>query len=144
MASSVSQWGADAVADLLTGNGTFPATMYVALCKDEPDPGYDGTVLADLEPTGGYARQPISMNPASWDLASSGVSVSKVLITYPTATLDWGSISHWALCTAATAGEVFGYGEFDLTARVLAGAIFTVPIGGLSISVSGRINQVVM
>jgi hypothetical protein len=144
MGASVSQWGADTVANLLTGNGTFPAALYVALCKAEPDPGYDGTVLADLEPTGGYARQSISMNAASWDVASSGVCVSKVLISYPAATLDWGSINHWALCTALTAGEVFGYGEFDLSQRVLSGAIYTIPIGGLSISVSGRVNQVVM
>jgi len=145
MPTSITDYGADLVANIITGNATMPATLYVALCAGVPDTGFDGTVLDTIEPQdASYGRQSISMASSAWDVSSAGVCTSLVAVNYSVPAADWGIITHWALCTAATNGEVFGYGEFDVARRVIAGAAFSIPIGGLAIGVGGPENPVVL
>lgn len=82
-----------------------PAGLYVALST--VNPGEDGSGLA--EPVGGsYAR----VSAGAFDAAASRASANTNNIVFPKATAGWGTISHWALFDASTAGNMLAYGTF--------------------------------
>lgn len=144
MPSGLTDYGADTFTNWITGVATPPASFWVALCLEQPDEGYDGTVLATIEPSGGsYARREIDRGVADWSGASEG-AVSLTMLTFPVATLDWGVITHYALCTASTAGEVYGYGELDEAYQVLTGGQLFLPVGGIGIALRPPSNPVVL
>jgi hypothetical protein len=145
MSAGVTDYGANAFADHFSGQATLPTTLYVALCSSEPDQATDGTTLDALEPAGAsYARQAYARNTTNWDVADGGTTPSKVDLVFPVATEDWGSITHYALCTAATAGEVFGFGQFTYEQLVMAGDQMTIPAGGMSINFVGPQTPMVL
>lgn len=145
MPTSITDYGADTLASAIAGLGSMPASYWVALCTQAPDTGYDGVVLATIEPSGGsYARQQVLADSTHWALQDTGVVSTLLELAFPVASADWGIITHWALCTAATNGEVFGYGEFDVARRVVSGASFSIPAGGITVGVAGPENPVVL
>jgi hypothetical protein len=145
MSAGVTDYGANAFADHFSGQATLPTTLYVALCFSEPDVGSDGTTLAAIEPTGGsYARMSIARSSAAWGVADQGISPSTVTLTFPTATADWGIITHYALCTASSAGQVLGFGLFSYQQRVMSGDILVIDPGGISMAFVGPSNPLVL
>jgi hypothetical protein len=78
------------------------------------DPTDSGGSIA--EPAGGsYARK--STAPADWDAAVSGALDNANAITFVEATASWGTITHFALFDASTAGNMLAHGT--LTASKL-------------------------
>ena len=145
MSAGVTDYGANAFADHFTGQATLPSTLYVALCSDEPDVGADGTSLAALEPAGAsYARQSYGRDATHWDIADGGTSPSLVDLVFPLATEDWGTATHYALCTAVTGGYVYGFGLFTYAQRIMMGDQMTVPAGGIAINFTGPQNPMVL
>ena len=97
---------------------TPPATVYVALYTD---------VGAGTEVTGGsYARQAIAFDDVVSDLIDN-----TSLITFPTASANWGTIRSIALCDASTAGNKMM--QKDLTDPVVinTNGIFKFPAGNV-------------
>jgi hypothetical protein len=133
MAGGITAYGANALVDHFTGVAALPGTFYIALCSTQPDNATDGTTLASIEPVGGsYARQSIVRTSVGWAPGDQGVSISLLALTYPTASADWGLVTHYAVCSAASAGNVYGYGPFAYSQTILTGDIMTIPVGGLS------------
>lgn len=114
---------------------TVPATLYLALHL--ADPGIDGT---GAEVTGGaYARVAITSNATNWGApTNSGTeeAITNLLaITFPAPTADWGTITHWALWTATTAGNLVIAGDLPTPRTVLNGDIApVVPASQLTIT----------
>lgn len=76
---------------------TAPATVYVALFTAVTD-AEAGT---GTEVTGGaYARQAVA-----FDAPTNGTTQNTSTVTFPTATADWGTVTHAALFDASTAGN---------------------------------------
>lgn len=145
MSANLTDYGANAFADHLSGVATLPTTYYVALCSSQPDVGVDGTSLAALEPAAGaYARVALGRTSAEWAAADQGISTIQVTVTFPTATADWGTITHYALCTALTGGSVYGYGQFTFAQYVASGDTMVVPVGGISLAFVGPTNPMVI
>ena len=96
--SALSDYLENAIIDHLLRNQAFtpPATVYLALFTAntglEADSGVTGEVSG-----GAYARQTCALNAAS-----SGATANTSEITFPTATLAWGTITHWALVDHVT------------------------------------------
>lgn len=89
-------------------NDLAPATYYVGLSLTTP--AADGTNIT--EPSGGsYARVAVTNNSTNWPAASSRVKSNGTVITFPTATGTWGSVTDFFLADASTAGNVLAYGE---------------------------------
>jgi hypothetical protein len=134
MPSGVSDYGSGALLSALVGI-TAPITRYwVALCTDEPGPGMDGDVLGDLEPDDtAYARMLYGTGNALWS-AQDGYVTTLADLTFPTPTVDWATVTHYALCTAPTSGELIAWGEFLEPQYVAAGLIVTIPAGGIVIA----------
>ena len=91
-----------------------PATWYVALFTAAPSDAGGGT-----EVTGGsYARASFSASLANWSgtqgagttAASSGTggaSSNNAVISFPTPSAGWGTVTHFALMDASTSGNMW-------------------------------------
>lgn len=102
---------------------TPPTTIYVSLHSASP-----GDTGANEISGGGYSRQPVSF------AAPSGGSTSNSSQVQWTAGGNWGSITHWALWDAATAGNMLAWGAFSTARTVSANDVLTIPAGALQLS----------
>jgi hypothetical protein len=134
MASGVSSYGASTWLSALFGVTSLPSSYYIALCVDQPGIDADGSVISSLEPpTGvGYARQSYATGSSNWTV-NAGNLVNLNDIVYPAPTGDWGLLSHYVLCTATTAGQIYAFGIFDNPYFVTSGLGVLIPAGGIVI-----------
>lgn len=99
-----------------------PATIYVALFTAAPGEAGGGTEVAG----GGYARQPVTFTAPAPD------SVSNIAdVTFPVATLDWGTILAFALMDQPSAGNMLYYATLTASRLVLTNDQFRFPLGQL-------------
>lgn len=135
--SGVSEYGATAWAGLMFGIGALPDTFYIALCTDVPGSGWDGTVLATVEPQGSatYFRSPV-LTPSGWALSDNGYVVNAGVLEFPLPDVDWGQIGYFALVDAITAGNLWAFGEFSTPIAVPAGYDLSIPIAGITVGVA--------
>jgi len=101
-------------------------TVYVRLADDaDPDSKADGNVMAGgnpgndgsglNEPGDTYARQAISFNAASGRQVVQAADVVFALSENP-----WGYVTHWAVCDAASGGNVLARYRFSEAREILA------------------------
>ena len=101
-------------------------TLYVGVST--ADPGEDGAGLA--EPIGSaYAR--VATTAASWERTAAEVS-NAAQLAFPEATGPWGSLTHFAVFDAATAGNVVFYGSLTTAKAIAANETLRFPIGNLT------------
>ena len=104
--------------------GVLTTNAFVSL--HTADPGNTG---ASEISGGGYARQ----GPTTFANAGNNPTVASnsAIVTYPTATANWGTITHFSVWDALTAGNYRGSGALQTpkavnngdTARFLAGVL---------------------
>lgn len=111
---------------------TMP-TAYIALFTAAPSDTGGGT-----EVTGGsYARYTTS--GASWNSASGGSISNAVDLTFPTATANWGTITHVALIDSLTSGGSNNYlwhGALSASKVVNNGDVFKFLAGQLVLTLA--------
>lgn len=91
---------------------TAGATLYMALCTAAPTSSSTGSTIT--EPSGNnYARLAITNNATNFPAASGGSKSNGVTFTHATPSGSWGSITHYALCDASSAGNVYFFGAVD-------------------------------
>jgi len=97
------------ILDHIFGKSSYtPPAIYVGLST--ADPTDDGSGLA--EPSGNaYARAQTSTS--DWNAASNGSLDNAGNITFDQATGSWGTITHFALFDAATAGNMLAHGALS-------------------------------
>lgn len=132
MAGSFGDYTEDKVLDHITGKTSFTMpTAYLGLST--ADPTDDGSGLA--EPSGGsYAR--VATSGSDWDAASGGATANAAALTFPEASGDWGTITHFALFDAASGGNMLAHGDLTLAKDVNNGDTISFPIGDLDITLS--------
>lgn len=107
---------------------TMP-TVYVGLST--ADPLDDASGLA--EPSGnGYAR--VTTSGADWNAASGGATDNANDLTFPEATGSWGTITHFALFDAATAGNMLAHGSLTTSKTIGSGDTAKFAAGDLDIT----------
>lgn len=105
------------------------ATLYVAALT--ADPGDDGASIA--EPVGGsYAR--VEVTAATWDAASGGTKSNGAAISFPAATGDWGTITHLAIFSAASGGNLICSGALTASKAISSGQTLRIPIGSFDVT----------
>lgn len=119
--------------DAVLGTGS-PATVYLAAFTAAPDDTGGGT-----EVTGGsYARVPVTNDatnfPAATTVSGVGTKVNGLLIAFPTATADWGNVSHWAIMDDVSAGVLKVWGEVTGSPFVGSGSTLRFGPGALVIT----------
>jgi len=115
------------VLDHVFGLATYTQpTLYVGVST--ADPGEDGGTLA--EPFGNaYAR--VATTAASWERTAAEVS-NAAQLAFPEATGAWGSLTHFAVFDAATAGNIVFYGALTTAKAIAANETLRFPIGNLT------------
>lgn len=125
------------VLDTLVGNTptntVAGAARYLALLTADPTDA--GTLTSEIS-GGSYARVDTATN---WAAAASGAVSNNATLTFPTATADWADgspdqVAYWALCDAASAGNVVLSGSFTTARTVLSGDTFSIASGQLTIT----------
>jgi len=81
-----------------------PQNLFLALYISDPTDDDIGTEIAG----GGYARQPITFGLPE-QIGGRGQITNNAQITFPNATANWGTISHWGVRDAATGGNLLTY-----------------------------------
>lgn len=108
------------------------ATVYLALST--ADPLDDGSGMA--EPSGnGYARQALTFGAAS----SRRVTQSGT-VTFPQASGSWGTISHYAIFDAVSAGNLLAHGAFAVSKAIVSGN--TPSVAGSEVYVEYSVNEI--
>jgi hypothetical protein len=117
------------IVDLITGNASYvPPTIYLSL--HTADPGVAGSHANEVS-GGGYVRKSLAslMGPAD----SDGFSTNTAVITFPTATSDWGTIIFLAIEDAVSGGNMLAPGMPTLPRTITTGQPFQIPPGGLKL-----------
>lgn len=100
------------------GSGS-PSTVYIALFTSAPDDGGGGTEV--ISTSTGYARVAVTNNTTNWPAAYAAVKSNGAKIQFPTATAAWGDITHFAIYSAATSGNMLLWGELTSPISPLTG-----------------------
>ena len=118
------------ILDHLFGKGSYtPPTIYVGLST--ADPTDDASGLA--EPSGGsYAR--VATAGADWNVASGGAIDNTNDITFPEATGNWGTITHFVLFDAASAGNMLAHSSVSASKTIGSGDTAKFAAGDLDIT----------
>lgn len=118
------------ILDHILNDGTYtPPTVWVGLST--ADPGDDAATLA--EPTGsGYAR--VSTAAADWSAASAGSKKNANVVTFPTASGSWGTISHVCLFDAETGVNLLCSGALTTPVAITTGMIPRFAAAALTVS----------
>ena len=106
---------------------TAPSTKYLALFTALAD-GEAGSVT---EVTGGgYARQTVAFT------TSGNTTSNNAAVEYPTATANYGTVTHVAVFDASTSGNMMAYAALSSNKTIETGDVFRVPSGDLDITLN--------
>lgn len=101
------------------------ATVYIGLHTTATNDDNSGT-----EVTGGsYARQSVA-----FAAPAGGSTSNSALVTFPTATASWGTVTHFGIYDASSGGNLLYWGALTVSKTVDNGDIFTVPAGNLTVT----------
>jgi len=117
--------------DHIFENGAFtvPTNIYIALST--ADPLDDGSGIA--EPVANnYARKVMN----TWNASASRVIKNNGVITFNTASGDWGLITHYAIFDAITAGNMLAHGSLSASKDVVNGNIPSIATTEIEVSVT--------
>jgi hypothetical protein len=123
-----------------------PSTRYVALFLNTSGSALahlqDGTLTDEISTSGtGYARQVATFAAASTTGSGTSAvttSATNATITFPTATADWGSITHIAIMDSVTvgSGNVLFFGAVSTSKSILNGDTFQITSGNLTVALA--------
>lgn len=110
-----------------------PTAIYIALFTAAPSDSGGGT-----EVTGGsYARQQVTQLDANWNAPGVGGLTDNVsAITFPTATANWGTVTHMAIFDAVSAGNMLFHGALTASKVVNNGDTFEFAAGDLDVTLA--------
>jgi hypothetical protein len=117
----------------ILGAGTYTpvTTLYLALFTVAPTENGGGTEVAGY----GYTRLSITNNPTNFPAASSGQKSNGTAFTFPAASGgSWGTVSHWALMSASSSGDMLFFGAFNAAKTIADTDSLTIPINQLTIT----------
>jgi hypothetical protein len=129
MANAKSNYLETKVVDHVLSKGvrafTSPAALYVSLHTADPTEAMGTGELSG----NGYARQAVT-----FDAAAAGVAVNSGQLVFTCSGGNWGTITHFGIYDAATAGNGLYYGALQTSQNITDGNTVTIAAGALSIS----------
>ncbi len=120
---------------------TAPTSVFVGLLTAAPSDIGGGTEVAG----GAYARVQVTSATTAWNGthgnttgASSGTDgtiENAATITFPTPTAGWGTVTHWGVYDAATAGNLLFYAPLTVSKTINTGDAVSFAAGALSLQI---------
>lgn len=115
---------------VLTASAYTQPSRFIALFTGNP--GEAGSFTNEVSTSGtAYARQAVT-----FAAAANGSSATNATVTFPTATANFGTITHVAVVDGNTAGagNVLFYGAVTTSKTIETGDTFQISSGNLTIS----------
>lgn len=106
---------------------TSPATVYVGLFTTDPTDAGSGTEVSG----GSYVRQ-----SATFAAPSNGASSTSADVTFPQATANWGTVTHFGIYDASTAGNLLYHGALTTSKTIETGDVFKISSGNLTVTLA--------
>lgn len=103
---------------------TAPATLYLGLFTSNPNEDGSGTEVSG----GGYVRQSVAFT------ISGNTASNTAAVEYPTATANYGTVTHVGIYDASSAGNLIAYAALTSSKSIETGDVFRVPTGDLDIT----------
>jgi hypothetical protein len=138
MSGSKSDYLEAALLNLVLGGTAWsaPATTYIALSTAAYSDAATGGAMTEVSTTGtGYARVALTNNATNWPSATGTSPTTKnngTVITFPTATGSWGTVTSFYIVDAASAGNVLYGGDLGTAKTIASGdtaSFATSPVG---------------
>jgi hypothetical protein len=128
MANNMTTFLADKLLNHTLRNTAYvqPATVYVSLHTSNP--GKAGSHAAEVS-GGSYTRTAVTFGAPSTN--GSYEETKNTLVTFPTATADWGTVTHIGIEDASTAGNMLFYGPLTVSKTVQNGDTFSLPLNSI-------------
>ena len=122
----------NALLDHLFGRTTYtaPATLYISLHTGDP-----GETGANNEVTGNnYSRAAVTNSTGNFGSASGGSKTNAAEIQFAVPSGSWGTVTHFAIWDAASAGNCLYYGALTSAMAMGLNNDIKIAIGALTIS----------
>jgi len=113
----------------LTGDYVSETNLYIALCTSTPLDANTTAPAGELS-GGGYLR--IKCN--TWDLAAAGATENTQTVTFPQATADLGTVTHFAICNKTTVGAMLAWGALSSPRVISSGDTASFATGDLDVT----------
>jgi hypothetical protein len=132
--SAMGDYLEDKILDHIFGKASYtaPGTVHIALFT--ADNGIETGDLTGELSGGGYSR--VAVSASYWNTAAGGLIDNVNDIEFPTATADWGQITHGAVMDAATGGNVLFHGAFNIAKTIWTGDVFIIRAGDLRVTIN--------
>lgn len=113
-----------------------PGTVYIALFTGSPSDGGGGSEVGSYNT--GYARASVTNNATNWPNANAttGVKSNGTIFNFPTATGDWGTVTHFAIFDASSGGYMLYYGALSASRIINAGDTARFSAGDLTVTLT--------
>lgn len=134
--ANASTYLSDAVLNHTLRNTTFtsPTQTYLALFTSDAGLDTNDSGIWTEVSGGDYAR--VTLSSTAFKAAVSGVTENDIDIIFPTATGDWGTITHVAIMDATTAGNVLIWLPLTLDKPITTGDSFRMLQNDLDLSMT--------
>ena len=109
---------------------TAPATVYLSL--HTADPTRTGSHTNEVA-VGGYARVAITFG-APADNGTAEEVANSALVDFGTASADWGTVTHWGIEDASTAGNMLFHGALTASKTVQNGDPVSAAISAVKVN----------
>lgn len=113
---------------------TAPASLYISLHTAAPDES--GTPSNEVS-GGSYARVAVTSNTTNWTAPTTSgagkLTDNGAVITFPTPSATWGTVSYFGIYDASTAGNLLFYGPLTISKTINSGDTVQFAIGALDI-----------
>lgn len=111
---------------VFSGNAYTPPTLYVGLFTTATTDAGGGTEVSG----GDYARQTFTMT------TTGDTSTTSASIEFPTATANWGTITHMAIFDAASGGNMLAHGALTASKTINSDDVFRIDAGEIDITLA--------
>ena len=103
-----------------------PGTHYLGLFTSAPGETGGGTELSGSA----YVRKSVAFT------TSGNTTSNNASIEFPTATGNWGTVTHVGVFDASTSGNLMAYATLSASKTIETGDVFRVPSGDLDITLN--------
>ena len=135
--SAISDYLENELLDHVLRNSAYskPATIYFALFTAAPSDSGGGTEVSG----GSYARAVVTNNNTNFpQCAATGTPTmaNAITISFPTATVAWGTVTHWGIFDASSSGNLLAHGALSATRTIAIGDAPRIAVGSASFTFS--------
>ena len=102
----------------------------MALYTVAPTDAGGGTEVAG----GAYARVSVTNNATNWPAAASGAKANGTVITFPAATVSWGTVAAFAIHDHATLDQPLYWGLVTPNQAVASGVTASFAVGDIDVT----------